>query len=181
MSKNIAVSKFLSYVLRHEPQSIGIALDRDGWTDIDTLIKVAKQSGNVLDRDIILAVVADNDKKRFTISPDGQRIRAAQGHSTDQVDLNYTEQVPPEYLYHGTATRFIESIRKEGLRPGQRHYVHLSADEKTAIAVGRRHGKPVVLKIASLRMHKEGFKFFQADNGVWLTEKVPTEFFNSST
>ena len=177
MSKQqIEVSKFLSYVLRHAPQSIGITLDRDGWTDIDALIEAAKQSGKALDRNIIIAVVADNDKKRFTISPDGQRIRAAQGHSTEQVDLNYSERVPPEFLYHGTATRFIDSIRKEGLRPGQRHYVHLSADEKTAIAVGQRHGKPVVLKVESARMHKEGFKFFQADNGVWLTETVPTEF-----
>jgi len=120
--------------------------------------------------------VTTSDKKRFSISEDGLRIRAVQGHSTESVDINYVEQVPPEFLYHGTATRFLESIRKEGLLPGSRQYVHLSQDEQTAFAVGRRHGKSVVLKIKALLMYEQGFKFFQAENGVWLTDTVSLVF-----
>jgi putative RNA 2'-phosphotransferase len=174
MSKHQAeISKFLSFVLRHQPAAIGIVLDLEGWTDIATLTAAAAKDGKQLDRDSIQAVVATSDKKRFAISEDGLRIRAVQGHSTDSVDINYVEKVPPKFLYHGTATRFIESIRSHGLQPGSRKYVHLSQDEKTALAVGQRHGKPVVLKLEALLMHEQGFKFFQADNGVWLTSAIP--------
>ncbi|MEK6747628.1 MAG: RNA 2'-phosphotransferase [Pseudomonadota bacterium] len=169
-------SKFLSYVLRHEPQAIGITLDCEGWADIAALIEGARQAGKTIDRDLIQQVVDTSDKKRFSISEDGLRIRAAQGHSTKTVAIIYPEKVPPEFLYHGTATRFLESILKGGLRPGKRHYVHLSQDEQTATAVGQRYGKPTVLKIEALRMHQQGFKFFLADNGVWLTDQVPPEF-----
>jgi putative RNA 2'-phosphotransferase len=99
-----------------------------------------------------------------------------QGHSTGGVAITYTEKVPPEFLYHGTATRFLESILKEGLKPGERQHVHLSEDVQTATAVGQRYGKPIVLKIEALRMYQQGFKFFQAENGVWLTEHVPIDF-----
>lgn len=174
MSKQHAeVSKFLSFVLRHQPDAIGITLDLEGWADIEVLIAAAAKDGKQLDRDLIQAVVATNDKKRFAISEDGLRIRAVQGHSTESVDINYVEQVPPEFLYHGTATRFMESIRKEGLLPGSRQYVHLSPDEQTALAVGQRHGKPVVLKIEALRMHQQGFNFYQSENSVWLARAVP--------
>jgi putative RNA 2'-phosphotransferase len=177
MSKQLSeVSKFLSYVLRHQPDAIGITLDLEGWTDIAALIAAATNDGKQLDRDLIQAVVATSDKKRFAISEDGLRIRAVQGHSAESVDINYVEQVPPEFLYHGTARRFMESIRKEGLLPGSRQYVHLSQDEQTALAVGQRHGKPVVLKIKALLMHEQGFKFFQAENGVWLTDSVSLVF-----
>lgn len=179
MSKQYAeTSKFLSYVLRHEPQSIGLALDREGWADIATLIAGAKQSGRELDETLIRAVVESNDKKRFAISEDGLRIRAVQGHSTESVAITYAEKLPPEFLYHGTATRFLQSILKEGLKPGERQHVHLSEDVQTATAVGQRYGKPIVLKVEALRMYQQGFKFFQAENGVWLTEKVPAVFFN---
>jgi putative RNA 2'-phosphotransferase len=120
--------------------------------------------------------VATSDKNRFAISSDGQRIRAVQGHSTPNVSRVYDEKVPPEFLYHGTATRFVEFIREQGLRAGSRHYVHLSQDTPTATAVGQRYGIPVVLKIEALRMHQQGFKFFQAENGVWLTNHVPSDF-----
>lgn len=169
-------SKFLSYVLRHQPQSIGLTLDSEGWTDIATLIDGAKRAGKTIDRDLIQQVVDSSDKRRFTISEDGLRIRAAQGHSAKTVAITYPEKVPPEFLYHGTATRFLESILKEGLRPGERRYVHLSQDEQTAITVGQRYGKPVVLKIEALRMHRQGFNFFLADNGVWLIDQVSPEF-----
>lgn len=170
------ISKFLSFALRHQPDVIGIALDLEGWTDIAALIAAAANDGKQLDRDLIQAVVSTSDKKRFAISDDGLRIRAVQGHSTASVNINYVEKVPPEFLHHGTATRFIESIRNQGLLPGSRQYVHLSQDEQTALAVGQRHGKPVVLKIQALLMHEQGLKFFQAENSVWLTGLVPVAF-----
>lgn len=174
MSKKLAdISKFLSFVLRHQPDAIGITLDLEGWTDIAALIVAAAKDGKQLDRDLIQTVVNTSDKKRFAISEDGLCIRAVQGHSTESVDITYVPQVPPEFLYHGTATRFMDSIRKEGLLPGSRQYVHLSQDEQTALTVGQRHGKPVVLKIKALLMYEQGFKFFQAENGVWLTSAVP--------
>lgn len=169
-------SKFLSYVLRHEPQAIGIQLEIDGWTNIDELIKCAERNGHHLNRSDIFEVVETNDKKRFTISEDSQRIRAAQGHSTSEVSLQHIAKEPPEYLYHGTATRFLDSIKEKGLVPGSRHHVHLSQDEQTAIEVGKRYGNPVILKIEALRMHQQGFKFFQAENGVWLIDEIPASF-----
>jgi putative RNA 2'-phosphotransferase len=169
-------SKFLSYVLRHEPQAIGLTLDREGWTPIDALIAAAAQHGRALDRALIEQVVATSEKKRFAVSADGSSIRAVQGHSTDSVAISFEEKVPPAVLYHGTATRFLESIRAQGLVPGSRQYVHLSEDVQTASSVGQRYGKPVVLTIAASTMHAQGFKFHQAQNGVWLTANVPPAF-----
>jgi putative RNA 2'-phosphotransferase len=178
MNKNLEkTSKFLSYILRHQPEAIGIALDSNGGIKIETLIMQANQHGEYLTRDLIEEVVKTSDKKRFTISEDGLKIRAAQGHSTKQVEIKYQQQIPPEFLYHGTATRFIDSIKEQGLIAGDRHYVHLSFDEQTANAVGKRHGKPIVLKVKALLMHQQGFKFYLADNGVWLTHTVPNTFF----
>lgn len=171
------ISKFLSFVLRHQPDAIGITLDLEGWTDISALIAAAANDGKQLNYDLIQAVVTTSDKKRFAISADGLRIRAVQGHSAESVDIKFFEKRPPELLYHGTATRFLASIQAAGLLPGSRQYVHLSQDEQTAIAVGQRHGKPVMLKIKALLMHEQGFKFFQSENGVWLTEVVPITFF----
>lgn len=175
MEKN-DISKFLSYVLRHQPEAIGLNLDNEGWAIIDELISCAMKDNYVLNHDIILDIVINSDKKRFSISDDGSRIRAAQGHSAQQVNISYQQKKPPEILYHGTATRFIESIREKGIISKSRQYVHLSMDEKTAIQVGQRHGKPMVLKIKALNMYDQGFEFFQADNGVWLTKTVPYPF-----
>ncbi len=169
-------SKFLSYILRHEPHTIGLQLDAEGWADINTLITSAAKEGRILDRAIIQKVVNSSDKKRFSLSDDGQRIRAVQGHSTPNVNLQHIEKEPPEFLYHGTATRFLESILQQGLIAGSRHHVHLSQETLTAITVGQRYGKPVILKIESLQMYQQGFKFFQAENNVWLTEAVPVKF-----
>lgn len=181
MSKILSdTSKFLSYVLRHEPHTIGLRLDSEGWADIGLLIEGATQSGRAITRDLIQQVVDTSDKKRFSISADGARIRAEQGHSTSSVNITYPEKKPPEFLYHGTATRFLESILKEGLRSGERHYVHLSEDERTATAVGQRYGKPVVLKVEALRMYQQGFKFFKADNGVWLINNIPAKLLHLS-
>ena len=177
MNKNSKeVGKFLSFILRHKPEKIGLTLDSEGWADIATLIACAAKSGHALSREVIQVVVDTNDKKRFTISEDGSRIRAAQGHSTASVTIQYQEQKPPEFLYHGTATRFLDSIKEKGLLPGSRHHVHLSADEQTAVAVGQRHGKPVVLKINALLMYEQGVKFYLAENGVWLTNQVSSDF-----
>lgn len=177
MNKRITdTSKFLSFVLRHRPDAIGLLLDSEGWADIDALIAAAQKDGKRIDRALIEEVVATNDKQRFAISEDGLRIRAVQGHSSAQVDIQYAAIVPPEFLYHGTASRFLVSINKQGLIAGARHHVHLSHDEKTAVQVGARHGMPVVLKVQAAKMHAQGYAFYQADNGVWLTSKVPISF-----
>ncbi|MDF7675784.1 RNA 2'-phosphotransferase [Neisseriaceae bacterium ESL0693] len=177
MNKNLnELSKFLSYILRHQPESIGIHLDSDGWVNIEYLVEQANKHNQFLTKEILYQIVETSDKKRFTISENGLEIRAAQGHSTKQVNINHIESTPPEYLYHGTASRFIESIKKEGLISGQRHYVHLSRDQQTAGAVGQRHGKPVVIKIKALLMYQQGYKFYLSDNGVWLVKNVPGEF-----
>lgn len=176
MSKLLTeTSKFLSYVLRHEPQSIGLSLDTEGWASIDALIAAAAKHGRTLGRALIEQVVDTSEKKRFALSEDGSSIRAVQGHSTDSVAISFEEKVPPAVLYHGTATRFLESIRAQGLLPGARHHVHLSEDRQTATSVGQRYGTPVVLTIAAGVMHEQGFKFFQAQNGVWLVSHVPSE------
>lgn len=169
-------SKFLSFVLRHEPQAIGLVLDSEGWANVATLIAAAARHGRALDQALIEQVVATSEKKRFALSADGACIRAVQGHSTSSVAISFEEKGPPAVLYHGTAQRFLESIRREGLKPGARQYVHLSEDVNTATAVGQRYGKPVVLTVDAKAMHAKGFKFYQAENGVWLTGLVPPVF-----
>ena len=172
-------SKFLSFVLRHKPEAIGLSLDDNGWADINELIRKAGDSHepSALDRQLIQEVVDTSDKKRFIISEDGQSIRANQGHSIN-VDLQLVAVAPPETLYHGTATRFLDSILREGLKPQNRQHVHLSTDIATATAVGQRYGKPVILTIAALSMQEQGYKFYLSENGVWLTESVPSTFLN---
>ena len=170
------ISRFLSFVLRHKPQDIGLTLDSEGWADINTLLACAPRAGKRLTRETLQEVVETNDKKRFTLSEDGLRIRAAQGHTTKSVAITHVEKCPPEFLYHGTASRFLHSIKKQGLIPGSRHHVHLSDDKKTATSVGQRYGLPVVLQVKARLMHEQGFKFYLADNGVWLTEKVAPAF-----
>ncbi len=172
----IKISKFLSYILRHHPESIGITLDGDGWADINTLLFQAALHGRTISREQLFQVIAENNKKRFTLSPCGGRIRAAQGHSTAQVSLRHTAAVPPKYLYHGTAKQFIPSIRKQGLLAGSRHHVHLSHDAETPRQVGQRHGKAVVLTVRAGAMHAAGMPFYLSDNGVWLVKYVPPLF-----
>lgn len=170
------VSKFLSYVLRHQPEAIGLELDSEGWASIDALIAGAASQGQPLDKPLIEDVVANSDKKRFALSADGLRIRAVQGHSTAKVDITFSEKRPPDTLYHGTTSRFLTAILADGLTPQSRQYVHLSADREVAIQVGQRYGSPVVLEINALAMFEQGHQFFQADNGVWLTRQVAVEF-----
>ena len=174
-SSLVRVSKFLSLVLRHDPGKVGLTLDAAGWTGVDELLAAAAKAGVAIDRATLERVVAENDKKRFALSDDGTRIRASQGHSVP-VELGLEPRVPPERLYHGTASRFVDAIRREGLRAGSRVHVHLSVDEETARAVGQRHGKPVVLHVAAGRMHRDGNLFFRSENGVWLTAAVPPAY-----
>lgn len=169
------LSKFLSLILRHEPQAIGLTLDAEGWADVDDFIAKAGAHGKLYSRTLIEAIVRDNDKQRFKLSADGRRIRANQGHSID-IDLALAPVAPPATLYHGTATRFAGSIRKTGLEKRSRQHVHLSLDHDTAIKVGSRHGTPLVLRVRAAEMHAQGFVFYRADNGVWLTDAVAVEF-----
>lgn len=173
--KSIKTSKFLSLVLRHAPETIGLKLDENGWAQVNELIAAANRAGVHLDEKLLNDVVEQNDKKRFAFSEDGSRIRASQGHSID-IELALERVEPPAMLYHGTASRFIESIKEKGIIKGKRQHVHLSSNEDTATKVGSRHGKPVVLKIESGRMHNEGFEFFLSANGVWLTDSVPVQY-----
>lgn len=168
-------SKFLSYVLRHKPESIGIELDAHGWVSVSDLLLALSKANAPMTLDELRELVMSNDKQRFSFSEDGYRIRANQGHSFS-VELGYEKAVPPEVLYHGTAERFVSSIRNQGLVKGQRHHVHLSVDTEIALAVGKRYGRPVLLQIASERMNKDGHLFFRSANGVWLTEHVPVEY-----
>ena len=171
----VKTSKFLSLVLRHQPDKIGLKLDEQGWADVSELICLSNQNGNQLDLDLLQKIVADNDKKRFAFSPDGLRIRASQGHSVD-IDLALTPIEPPTVLYHGTALKSLPSIRQTGLNSGSRQHVHLSLDKQTATKVGQRHGSPVILTIQSKKMFDKGHKFFKSENNVWLTDSVPVEY-----
>jgi putative RNA 2'-phosphotransferase len=175
----VTISKFLSRVLRHKPQAIGITLDAEGWVPVDELVAAAARHGQSISRKQLDEVVATNDKKRFSFSPDGRLIRANQGHSVE-VDLGLLPIEPPELLYHGTVERFLDSIREKGLIRGNRHHVHLSADRETAVRVGQRRGRPVVLEVEAGRMNNDGHRFYRSENGVWLTEVVPPEFLNLS-
>jgi putative RNA 2'-phosphotransferase len=171
----VRISKFLSLVLRHKPETVGLTLDSAGWVDVADLIVAARRAGVPLDNAVLRKVVEQNDKQRFSLSNDGLRIRANQGHSVP-VELGLEPVTPPEVLFHGTAMRFVEAIRQQGLLSGNRTHVHLSPDEETAIAVGKRHGKPVVLTIQAAQMHSLGFEFYRSENGVWLAREVPAEY-----
>lgn len=169
-------SKFLSLILRHRPDIVGVTLDEAGWVDIDILLKAIKsEEDNSWSREELERIVRDNDKKRFSISDDGKRIRASQGHSID-VKLNYDPVEPPSHLFHGTIGKFLDDIWANGLQKMKRHHVHLSADIETAKQVGSRRGNPVVLMIDSVQMYKDGYIFYLSDNGVWLTDHVPHKY-----
>ena len=172
---HIKISKFLSLILRHAPEKIGLRLDANGWVAVDELLNAAKAHGTVISRDLLDRIVFGNDKQRFALSPDGLRIRANQGHSVP-VDLELTPTEPPPVLYHGTATHFLPSIRSQGLQRMRRQHVHLSGTRAQAYRVGARHGRSIVLEIDAKGMGDTGHLFFLSANGVWLTEFVPISF-----
>ena len=176
MRKDAArASKFLSLLLRHQPEAANLQLDEQGWVDVDELLQKVNATGRSWSLEFLQEIVETNDKQRFRFSDDGNRIRANQGHSR-QVDLRLDPQTPPPTLFHGTATRSLNAIRSEGLTKQSRQHVHLSASRETAVSVGSRHGTPVVLEIETSRMIAAGYVFFLSENQVWLTDHVPAEF-----
>ncbi|WP_309387383.1 RNA 2'-phosphotransferase [Cerasicoccus frondis] len=168
-------SKYLSLILRHEPEKIGLKLDPQGWAEVDVLLDLLSRKGRRISRARLQAIVDTNDKKRFAFSEDGLRIRANQGHSVE-VDLALEPTSPPAVLYHGTATRFEASIREQGLIKQSRQHVHLSDDLETAMKVGLRHGKPLILTVNTAAMLRDGHVFYLSQNGVWLTDSVAVQY-----
>ena len=169
-------SKFIALILRHKPEEIGIALDEHGWANVDELIAgiSKRQPFSMTDLEVI---VATDEKGRYSFNEDKTLIRANQGHSIP-VDVELEKVEPPEFLYHGTGEKYVESIEEKGIIPKSRLYVHLSSDYDTAVKVGSRHGKPVVFRVWANKMYRDGFVFFKSVNGVWLTKEVPTQYFN---
>lgn len=172
-----SISKFLSYVLRHHPESIGVEMDDHGWVAVAELIQKAKEKGRTLSRRLIQEIIDNSGKQRFIISDDGSYIRAGYGHSVD-VDLQLHPQKPPKFLYHGTAQQNVESILSNGIHSANRNFVHLSATQKQAKNIGSRHGKPVILSVKGGEMHEAGHTFYQSDSeaGIWLVRFVPPTF-----
>ncbi len=169
-------SRFISLILRHKPEVIGITLDEHGWADVDDMIAGINQSGKYkIDRDMLDEIVRTDEKQRYSYNENHTLIRANQGHSIP-VDVELEKVEPPEFLYHGTGEKFTASIDKQGLIPKSRLYVHLSPDEETAVKVGRRHGKPVIYLVRAGNMKRDGYAFYRSVNGVWLTKEVPVKY-----
>ncbi|GLW52778.1 RNA 2'-phosphotransferase [Kitasatospora phosalacinea] len=173
--RTVKTSKMLSRILRHDPGAVGVTLDGAGWVGVDALLDALARHRRPLSRAELDHVVATNNKRRFAYSEDGRSIRASQGH-TVEVDLGLPAATPPDVLFHGTAERTLRYILAEGLRPMNRQDVHLSADTETAVKVGSRHGRPVVLEVDAAAMALAGHEFRVSANGVWLTDAVPVRY-----
>jgi putative RNA 2'-phosphotransferase len=171
----VQISKFLSLVLRHQPELIGIELDQNGWVDVNDLLQKSNDYGQQFDRHILNHIVNTNSKKRFAFNETFDKIRASQGHSLT-IELGYTNQKPPTLLFHGTSEKSVQSILSNGLEKRSRHHVHLSTNMEIALKVGQRHGKPVLFKVFSEQMFNDNYSFFISDNDVWLTECVPPKY-----
>ncbi len=169
------ISKFLSLILRHEPEKIELKLDEKGWANVAELLEKSAKAGNKFTFEELAEVVATNDKKRFAFDETGRKIRASQGHSLE-IEIEFEEKTPPAIFYHGTAEKNVGAIFANGLNKMSRHHVHLSSEAETARKVGTRHGKPVIFKVNTAAMLAENFKFYVSANGVWLVEKVPPKF-----
>ncbi len=167
------ISKFLSLILRHQPEKIGLTLDENGWAKVNDILEKSTLS---FTNEELVEVVKTNDKQRFALNDDRTKIRANQGHSLKTVDLDLKPEIPPNFLYHGTVAKFMSEIRLQGLKKMRRQHVHLSVDRDTAAKVGSRRGKPVILAVRALDMHNKGQRFYKSENGVWLTEQVAPEF-----
>lgn len=169
-------SKFLSLILRHKPETIGISLDEHGWADVQELIEgVSRMGGHFLDAELLEEIVRTDAKQRYSFNEDHTLIRANQGHSIP-VDVELEERIPPDVLWHGTGEKFVASIDARGLIPKSRLYVHLSSDPETAKAVGSRHGRPVIYEVDCRQMAEDGFPFYLSANHVWLTKQVPARY-----
>ena len=171
-----STSKFISLILRHKPETIGITLDEHGWADVQELIDgINHAGGHSLDREILEEIVQSDEKQRYSFNEDHTLIRANQGHSIP-VDVELEEKTPPDILWHGTGEKYVESIDAIGLIPKSRLYVHLSSDIETAKKVGSRHGRPVIYEIDCRQMAEDGYRFFESANHVWLTGEVPAKY-----
>lgn len=173
-------SRLLSLVLRHRPEEIGIQLDAAGWVAVDILLAALGRYGHALTREELTELVVTSDKQRFAFNTDQTRFRANHGHSVE-LELEYAPALPPAWLFHGTAERVLPQILEQGLQRGARLFVHLTADRETARKVGKRHGHPVLLRVAAGTMHQAGHTFYLSGSGVWLTESVPREFIEVET
>jgi len=173
------VSKFLSLILRHNPEAIKLTLDKYGWAKTKDLLKQMNDHGTKISMEFLEEVVNTDNKQRYSFNENKTKIKANQGHSI-KIELNLEPKAPPELLFHGTASKSLDSIFKNGLSKQNRHHVHLSLDEPTAVSVGARHGKPVVLTINSKLMHDSGYKFYQSENRIWLTDNIPANFITFS-
>ena len=173
--RRVRISKFMSLVLRHEPEKANLTLEPGGWVLIDDLLAGAAGAGLPFTRTELEAVVKACEKQRFATDDTGSMIRANQGHSTE-VDLQLEPTAPPAELFHGTADRFLDAILRDGLLKMARHHVHLSPDAETARKVGSRRGKPVILVVDAAKMHTDGHTFYCSANGVWLVEAVPPQY-----
>lgn len=172
---DIKLSRFLSLVLRHKPEEIGITLDKNGWVDVKELIEKIKLSSRYIDIEILERIVREDDKGRYSFDEKKEKIRANQGHSII-VELDLKEIMPSTILYHGTATRFLERIKEKGIIKGKRQYVHLSDNIETAKSVGKRHGEVVILPIDIEGLNKIGHKFYLSENKVWLSDDIPSKY-----
>lgn len=174
-NKNDKLSIFISLILRHRPDVINITLDKHGYADVNELINGINYSGRSITLEVLKEIVQTDKKGRYSFNSDYTKIRANQGHSIN-VDVELLECVPPKYLYHGTSRECLDSILKKGIKKINRLYVHLSDNKDTAIQVGRRHGKPVVLKVSAKQMFLNGYKFYISENKIWLTDFVPSKY-----
>lgn len=169
------LGKTISYILRHHPEYFDVNIDSHGWADVDELIKNMCVHGNTIDRETLDRIVRENNKNRYSYNEDKTKIRANQGHSIP-VDLDLLPVTPPDVLYHGTAEKFLNSIKQKGILKMSRNHIHLSTDTERAFNVGKRHGKPVVLVIDTKKMNEDGIKFYLSKNKIWLCEHIPFEY-----
>ena len=169
-----STSRFISLILRHKPEAIGISLDEHGWADVNALIEGIGKT-RAFDQNMLVEIVRTDEKKRYSFNENRTKIRANQGHSIS-VDVDLAKKMPPDVLYHGTGEKYVASINKEGLIAKSRLYVHLSSDTQTANKVGSRHGRPMIYRVDSGRMATDGYAFYLSANGVWLTKAVPVKY-----
>ena len=179
--KKVKTSRFISLILRHRPEAVGISLDAHGWADVQALISgINRSGGHTVDMEILEEIVRTDEKQRYSFNEDHTKIRANQGHSIP-VDVELEEKSPPDMLWHGTGEKYVSSIDKKGLIPKGRLYVHLSSDIETARKVGSRHGKPVIYEIDCRKMKEDGYRFFLSANHIWLTKEVPAKYLKKTS
>lgn len=169
------LSRFISMILRHGPEIIDIELDEHGWCNVEELVKKMNAYGKKISKKVLEEIVAEDSKQRYSFNEDYTKIRANQGHSIN-VNIEFNEEIPPEFLYHGTVGKYLNLIFANGIKKMKRQFVHLSSDIETAKSVGKRRGTPIVIKINSAAMFKDGYIFYKSKNNVWLTEFVPREY-----